>query len=232
VSSRLSYANVASTLALVIALGGTSAWAAGQLAPKSVGEPQLRPGAVTAQKIRKNAVTAPKLKALAVKEGKVAAGAVTAAKLAAQSVTSEKLATASITTDKLTDGAVTGAKVDEASLAQVPSAARAGSAGFAESADPEAFAAVSQEGEVDPSLSKGLSSANVKQGKEAGIYCLSVPGFAPRGAQVTLHYNGAGSVDAFVTIGGTASCASPQVEVQTYSAGTHAKEPFYVAFYR
>jgi hypothetical protein len=113
----------------------------------------------------------------------------------------------------------------------VPSAARADTAGFADSADPAAFAAVGQEGTVDAALSKGISSANVKEGAEAGIYCLTVPGFAPRGAQVTPRYNGSGTITAFVTIGGTASCPSPQVEVQTHNGGL-IRSPFYIAFYR
>jgi len=229
---QLSYANVIATLALFIAIGTGGAYAASQLAPKSVGEKQLRPGAVTADKLRKNAVTAPKIKALAVKEGKLAAGAVVASKLAGQAVTNEKLAGGAVTNDKLADSSVTGNKVDEASLGQVPSANQANNATFAESANPAAFAAVSQEGDVDPALSKGISSANVKQGAEAGIYCISVPSFAPRGAQVTPRYNGAGAVDVYATIGGTGSCAAPQVEVQTFSGGSRIKEPFYVVVYR
>ena len=228
---KLSYANVASTLALVIAVGGTSAYAANQLAPKSVGERQLRPGAVTAEKIRKNAVTAPKIKALAVKQGKIAGAAVDGSKLAPSAVSSEKLADGAVSTTKLATAAVTGAKVDEQTLGQVPSSARADTASFAESADPAAFAAISQEGGVDPALSKGISSANVKQGIEAGIYCISVPAFAPRGAQVTPRYNGSGGVTSFVTIGGTASCPSPQVEVQMHNGGL-IKAPVYIALYR
>src|SRR6476646_10641902 len=85
---RLSYANVISTLALFIALTGTTAFAASKLAPKSVGEPQLRPVAVTADKLRTNAVTAPKIKAQAVKQGKLANGSVTAAKMTQGSVAS------------------------------------------------------------------------------------------------------------------------------------------------
>jgi hypothetical protein len=228
---KLSYANVASTLALVVALGTGSAYAAHQLAPKSVGEKQLRPGAVTAEKIRKNAVTAPKIKALAVKQGKIAGAAVDGSKLAPGAVSSEKLSDGAVTTTKLATAAVTGAKVDEQSLSEVPSASRADTASFAESADPAAFAAVSQEGNVDPALSKGISSANVKQGIEAGIYCITVPAFAPRGAQVTPRYNGSGGVTAFVTIGGTGSCPSPQVEVQMHNGGP-VKAPFYIALYR
>jgi hypothetical protein len=179
--THLTYANLVATVALFLALATGGAYASSQLAPKSVGEKQLRPGAVTADKIRKNAVTAPKIAALAVKEGKIAAGAVSAAKLAGQAVTNEKLAANAVTNDKLADGSVTGAKVDEASLGQVPSARSAEAASFAESANPASFAAISQEGDVDPSLSKGISLANVKQGIEAGIYCITVPSFAPAG---------------------------------------------------
>lgn len=229
---HLTYANLTATLALVIAVGTGGAFAASKLAPKSVGEEQLRPGAVTAEKLRKNAVVSPKIKALAVKEGKLANGAVSAEKLARTAITNEKLAPSSVSTDKLVDSSVTGAKVDEASLGQVPSARSADSASFADSANPAAFAAISQEGDVDPSLSKGITSANVKQGMEAGIYCITVPSFAPRGAQVTPRYGGSGGVDVFATIGGTASCPAPQAEVQTFSSGSRVKEPFYLVVYR
>ena len=74
--SRLTYANVVSSVALFLALGGATAYAVNQLPPKSIGAKQLRPGAVTADKIRKNAVTSPKLEALSVKSGQLANGAV------------------------------------------------------------------------------------------------------------------------------------------------------------
>lgn len=228
---RLTYANVTATLALFLALGGGAAFAATQLAPKSVGARQLRPGAVTADKIRKNAVTAPKIIALAVKNGKLANGAVDTAKLANAAVSTEKLASSSVSTEKIAADAVTGAKVDEPSLGQVPSANSANTAAFAESANPAAFAKVSQEGVVDTSISKGITSADVKQGAEAGIYCVTVPSFSPRGAQVTPRYNGSGNLTAYATIGGTGSCPAPQVEVQTHNGGL-VKAPFYVVLYR
>jgi hypothetical protein len=231
-STRATYANVSATLALVIALGGGAAFASGQLGPKSVGEPQLRPGAVTAPKLRKNAVTPPKIAAQAVKRGKLAAGAVDNSKLAGGAVSTDKLAGGAVTSEKIAAGAVTGDKVDEASLGQVPSAARADSASSAESANPVAFAAVDQEGHVDGSLSKGIAAADVSRGAEGGIYCVAAPGLNPRGAQVTPRYNGSGGVTAFVTIGGTGSCPAPQVEVQTFSGGSRVKEPFYIALYR
>ncbi len=230
--ARLNYANIVSTLALFVAIGGASAVAAGQLAPKSVGEKQLRPGAVTAKKLRKNAVTAPKIKAVAVKEGKIASGAVVASKIGTGAVTHDKISSEAISTDKIGSNAVTGDKLDESTLSTVPAAAKADFATEAASANPVAFAAVSQEGDVDVSLSKGIGSGNVRQGIEAGIYCVSVPGFSPRGAQVTPRYNGAGNVTVYATIGGTASCAAPAVEVQTFSAGSRIKEPFYIALYR
>ncbi len=232
VRKQFTYGNVVATVALFIAVGGTSAFAATQLAPKSVGEPQLRPGAVTATKLRKNAVTAPKLKALSVKEGKLAAGAVVVSKLGSQAVTTDKIASSAVTNEKIGADAVSGSKVDESTLATVPSALRADFATEAETANPAAFAAVSQEAQVDVSLSKGIGPGNVSQGKEPGIYCVSVPAFSPRGAQVTPRYNGAASVTVFATIGGTASCAAPAVEVQTFSGGSRIKEPFYIVLYR
>lgn len=229
IQKRLSYANVVSTIALFLALGGATAYAVNQLPPKSIGAKQLRPGAVTADKIRKHAVTAPKIKEGAIKSGKIAGGAVKEAKLANASVSNLKLASGAVSTEKIGPDAVTGAQLNESTVGQVPSANNANNAGFAESANPVAFAAVSQEGNVDSANSKG--DVSVSQGKEAGIYCVSVSGFSPRGAQVTPRYNGSGNLTAYVTIGGTGSCAAPSVEVQTHNGGL-VKAPFYVVLYR
>jgi hypothetical protein len=226
---RISYANVVSTLALFLALGGATAYATGQLPTKSVGAKQLRPGAVTADKIRKNAITSPKLAALAIKSGKLASGAVKTPKLANASVSGEKLAPEAVSTSKIAANAVMGNQVDEASLSKVPSASNADNATFAESANPVAFAAIDQEGGVDTSISKGQIS--VHQGTEAGIYCVSVAGFSPRGAQVTPRYNGSGNLTAYVTINGGGGCAAPAVTVQTFNGGP-IKAPFYILLYR
>jgi hypothetical protein len=80
--SRLTYANVVSTIALFLVLGGATAFAARQLARNSVGARQLKKNAVTAAKIKGGAVTGAKL----------ADGAVGADKLGARSVTTAKLA--------------------------------------------------------------------------------------------------------------------------------------------
>ena len=226
---KLSYANVTSTLALVVALTGATAYAATKLPDRSVGEFQLRPGAVTAEKLRKAAVTAPKIKEGAIKQGKIAGGAVTAAKLTQGSVASSSLQEGSITNAKLGPEAVTGDKVNESTLSQVPSASKADFATAAESANPPAFARISSEATIDSSLSKGVS---VKEGSLGGIYCVSASGFNPRGAQVTPHFSGEGDVTAYVKIGGTTDCPAPAVEVQTFEAGVRTKEPFYIDLYR
>jgi hypothetical protein len=229
---HVTYANVTSTLALTVALTMGTAYAANQLAPKSVGAKQLRPGAVTADKIRKNAVTAPKIEAQAVKQGKIANGAVTGEKIVNGAIISAKIANGAVTPDKIPDDSLTGAKVSESTLGQVPNAKSAEFATVAETANPEAFARVDGEGTVFPASSKGIGTANVKQGLEPGIYCVEVPGFTPRGAQVTPEYAANTSVSAFVKFGGTPSCAYPKIEVQTYNAGSRQKEPFYFMAYR
>jgi hypothetical protein len=226
---RLSYANVLSTLALVIAIGTGGAYAASKLPDRSVGEFQLRPGAVTAEKIRKNAVTAPKIKAEAIKQGKIANGSITAAKMTQGSVSSGALQEGSITNSKLAPEAVTGDKVSEGTLSQVPSAAKADFATNAESANPPAFALVTKEATPNAAQSKNIT---VKAGSLAGIYCVTAQGFNPAGAQVTPYFEGGGTVSAFAKVGGTVDCPAPAVEVQTYEGGVRTKEGFYVVVYR
>jgi hypothetical protein len=227
---HLTYANVVSTVALLLALGGASAYAGSQLAARSVGERQLRPGAVTAGKLRKNAVTTPKIKALAIERGKLAAGAVDASKLATGAVGAEKLADSSVTTAKLAADAVTGEKVNEQTLGQVPAAKSAESATAAESANPAAFARVAASGSLEAAASKGI--ATVKR-EGAGVYCVSVASFTPKGAQVTPIFDGFKEIAAFARIGGAGNpCATPQVEVETWNGGVIVDAPFFAAFYR
>src|SRR5262245_50569164 len=59
---RLTYANVVATLALCIAVGGSSAFAASQLGKNTVGPNQLKKNAVTTAKVKKEAITAAKVK--------------------------------------------------------------------------------------------------------------------------------------------------------------------------
>ena len=68
---RLTYANVMSTIAVFLLLGGATAIAAGGLGKNTVGSKQLKKNAVTAAKIKKNAVTGAKIKKDAVTGAKV-----------------------------------------------------------------------------------------------------------------------------------------------------------------
>lgn len=105
IRKRLTYANVMSSLAVFLVLGGGAAVAAKTVLPKnSVGAQQIKRNAVTAAKIKTNAVTAAKIKRNAV------------------------------TTAKLRNNAVTGAKVAEKTLGTVPRAAAANTARSAETA--------------------------------------------------------------------------------------------------
>jgi trimeric autotransporter adhesin len=227
---HLSFANLASGLALLLALTTSGAWAASQLGAKSVGERQLRPGAVTAQKLRKGAVSSPKLAAEAVVAAKLANAAVSEQKLANAAVSSAKLKDGSVGTDKLADEAVTGAKVNESTLSQVPSAAQAETATFAEAANPAAFASVAKGGSFDPEASRGIVS--VKQ-PEAGLYCIAAE-LTPRGALVTPKLATAAPLGAYARLGGGPSpCAFTEVEVQIRDgAGKPAETPFFALLYR
>ena len=102
---RLNYANVMSSIAVFLVLGGATAIAASQLGKNSVGSKQIQKNAVTASEIKKNAVTAAKIKKNAVVGAKLKDGAVGNAKLAAGAVS----------VDKILDGAVTGAKINAGS---------------------------------------------------------------------------------------------------------------------
>jgi hypothetical protein len=62
IRKRLTYANVMSTIAVFLVLGGATALAASQLGKNSVGTRQLKKSSVTAAKIKKNAVTPGKIK--------------------------------------------------------------------------------------------------------------------------------------------------------------------------
>lgn len=59
---RLTYANVVSTLALVVAVGGGGAAVAAGLQKNSVGSPQIKNGQVKSADLGKNSVTSAKIK--------------------------------------------------------------------------------------------------------------------------------------------------------------------------
>lgn len=115
IRKRLTYANVMSSLAVFLVLGGATAFATG-LAKNSVGSKQIKKNAVTTAKIKNNAVTTAKIQNGAVTSTKIAAGAVGTTQLANDSVTGEKVVESSLgevplaaSAKKVTGGAAGGA---------------------------------------------------------------------------------------------------------------------------
>jgi prepilin-type processing-associated H-X9-DG protein len=104
---HLTYANVMSSIAVFLMLGGATAFAA-----TKIGANEIKANSIKTGKIVKEAVTA----------GKIKNGAVTESKIADGAVTTNKIADNAVTTGKIVNDAVTGDKVKESSLAQVPSA--------------------------------------------------------------------------------------------------------------
>ena len=104
IRQRLTYANVVSTLALFLVIGGATAIAA-KVPRHSVGPRQLKANAVTTPKIKANAVTTRKIKK----------NAITTIKIKDNAVTNPKLDDDAVTTSKIAREAVTGAKIDSAS---------------------------------------------------------------------------------------------------------------------
>jgi hypothetical protein len=163
IRQHLTYANVMSTLAVFLVLGGATAFAVSEALPgKSVGTAQLKNGAVTPAKLRKGAVTRIKL-------GK---GAVTGA--------------------KLRNGAVTGAKINESTLGPVPSATSAltatTAANAATSEGPIAFAHVSANGAMLDARGVTVTTGVKESAEPISYYCFSGLAFAPRGIIATPDY--------------------------------------------
>jgi hypothetical protein len=98
ISKRLTYANVMSSIAVFLILGGATAFAA-----KKIGSNEIKGSSITTAKIKKNAVTASKIKQSSITTAKIANGSVTNEKIAPGSVDTSKLAAgfAVPTADKL-----------------------------------------------------------------------------------------------------------------------------------
>lgn len=74
IRKRLTYANVMSTIAVFLILGGATALAATKLGKNSVGTKQIKNNAVTSAKIKKNAITTKQIKNGSVTGAKVNTG--------------------------------------------------------------------------------------------------------------------------------------------------------------
>lgn len=108
IRKRVTYANVMSSIAVFLVLGGGAAIAAG-LAKNSVGSKQLKKNAVTETKIKNGVVTS----------GKIADGSIVTAKLADGSVVTGKIVNAAVTSDKLADGSVVAIKLGNGAVTTV-----------------------------------------------------------------------------------------------------------------
>lgn len=135
---HLSVANLISCIALFVALSSV-AYAATNLANKSVKTRHIANGAVTTPKLRNGAVITPKLRngsvtALKIAPGQVGpsqlsngavrsanlgGGVVTEAKIKNGAVTESKLASNAVSVGKLQNGSVTSAKLSSSLLAQL-----------------------------------------------------------------------------------------------------------------
>lgn len=76
IRKRITYANVMSSIAVFLVLGGASAYAA-----KKIGSNEIKGNSITTGKLKKNAVTAAKIKNSAITTAKVKNGAITGPKV-------------------------------------------------------------------------------------------------------------------------------------------------------
>jgi hypothetical protein len=112
---RLSYANVMSTLAVMIALGGTS-YAAFSLPNNSVTSKKIKNGAVHTSDLGNAAVTGKKLANNAVSTAKITPAAVGTTQLGNAAVTASKLAPAAVTSTALAPNSVSESNIVPGSL--------------------------------------------------------------------------------------------------------------------
>jgi hypothetical protein len=117
IRTRLTYANVMSSIAVFLILGGATAFAA-----KKIGSNEIKSNAITTGKIKKEAVAKAKIKNSAVDASKLATNAVTTDKIADGAVTNPKLGENAVTGGKVADGSLTGTDINQGSLNAVKAA--------------------------------------------------------------------------------------------------------------
>lgn len=109
---RLTYANIVSTLALFLALGGGAAYAAskvhsGDIAPNAVKTANLAAGAVHTSKVFKRAITS----------GKLAVGAVRSNQIADGVVGSKQIGTGAVSSKQIEDGTIGSKQIGASAVA-------------------------------------------------------------------------------------------------------------------
>jgi hypothetical protein len=103
IRKRITYANVMSSIAVFLVLGGGAAYAA-----KKIGSNEIKGNSITTGKIKKEAVSASKIKKNAVTTAKIANGAVTGAKLNLGTVGTVPNATHAINADNANNANTVG----------------------------------------------------------------------------------------------------------------------------
>jgi hypothetical protein len=119
IRKRLTYANVMSSIAVFLVLGGGAAFAA--LGKNTVGTRQLKPNSVNRGILARNSVYPGKINLEAVKAGRIAKNAIASDRLRNNIVSTDKLQDLAVTSGKLADNAVNQPKVatDAIGAAQV-----------------------------------------------------------------------------------------------------------------
>jgi hypothetical protein len=201
--SKLTYANVISTLALFLVLGGSAAFAAGQLGPNSVGTTQLRNAAVTGPKIKRASIEATKLTPLAISTLKGQKGA--------KGATGAKGAPGA-------KGGV-GAKGDRGAQGERGLTGPQGIQGVA--GNPGAYATILTE---DPlrfeGTHPGFTAVARPDSEAAGVYCLT-PASGVDIAHPVASLDASNSDGSGLLVeplaGGVVACDPGQLEVRTYT---------------
>lgn len=107
---QLTYANVMSTIAVFLLLGGGAAFAASKLGKNSVSTKQIKNNAVTTAKIKNEAVTTEKIKDASITSPKLANGSVGGAQLQANSVNGGNVQAGSLTGSDINQSTLTSVR--------------------------------------------------------------------------------------------------------------------------
>jgi len=177
IRQRLTYANVMSSIAVFLVLGGATAFAA-----TKIGANELKANSIKTGKIVKEAVTASKIKTNAIITAKIADKAVTGAKVEVASLGTVPNATKATNATNATNAV---------NAVNATNAVHAKTADVATTAAPRAFARVTAGGGVTEEQSKGLTSGDVTSPTK-GLYCFEL-GFTPLNVQATMDWIGGGA---------------------------------------
>jgi hypothetical protein len=166
-----------------------------------------------------------------------------AANLPKNSVGARQIKTGAVKGPELKNNAVRGADVNEGSLAKVPQASFADTAGTATTAasvagaSPEIFARIKDTGaagDVLESDSKGVTDSNVSYADSGDTTCFHGLAFQPRGGQVTVDYFDTSIPNVpHLGLGPTAGCPTgTQAFVWVGTPSSPGLQSLFVLFYR